>query len=676
MAEPFVLAGLPLRNRLVAVAHGLADVRDGAPTGSDAAYWRRLASGGAAMVITGGTVVAPESTLRQRYLTEAFRPEIRDALRRRARAIIGEGVVAISQLVHLGRETLGAGNHFFPVSAAAVRSPREPVAPRPLTTAEIRGVVEAFRISAANCVAAGYHGVELHAAHGYLLAQFLSPVTNARDDAYGGDLEGRAALLCEVIGAIRAEIGDLPIGVRLSAANGAEPELELDDVIGIAGHVAAVAPFDYLNVTTGVRNTYVPGMATDRPPLLESVPRLRVAAAVPLLVGQSFRTAGDIERALRLGADLVGMARPFIADPDVANKLLSGDERAVRPCTSCNEDCRTFEPTGLCTVNPELGPPGRPGRPAAPLVLAGGLDRRNGAGPGEGGRRGPVAVVGAGPAGMECAMTLARHGAAVTLFEARRWPGGQAALAGLAPQRGGWLRFVDYQRAQLADLGVPVHLGVSPSAADLEGFGAVVLATGAVERAPDLPGDLPRVSSTGFLRDRALAPRGGRVAVLDDGFGWWAGIGAVQAAIEGGAASVVLITPGAGFGAGLSPENRTQVLRQLAGAPLRVMPFSTVMRAAVAGGTVAGGTGTDDAGTGGVEVRGVLDGSTCSVRADLLVVVGERSARLPDLSPAGDRHVVAIGDCVVPRRMSHAIAEGRAAALALLRRPALSAAHP
>lgn len=112
LATPFTLADLTLRNRLVATAHATAAVADGAPTDADAAYWRRLARGGAGMVITGGTAVAPESTLPQRYLTEAWRPEIKDAVRRRAEAITEGGAVAVAQLVHLGRETLGAGTYY------------------------------------------------------------------------------------------------------------------------------------------------------------------------------------------------------------------------------------------------------------------------------------------------------------------------------------------------------------------------------------------------------------------------------------------------------------------------------------------------------------------------------------------------------------------------------------
>ncbi|MDH6436932.1 2,4-dienoyl-CoA reductase-like NADH-dependent reductase (Old Yellow Enzyme family)/thioredoxin reductase [Streptomyces sp. SAI-144] len=635
LATPFTLGDLTLRNRLVATAHAIAAVADGAPTDTDHAYWRRLARGGAGMVITGGTAVAPESTLPQRYLTEAWRPEIKDAVRRRAGAITEGGAVAIAQLVHLGRETLGAGTYYAPVSAAAVRSPREATAPHPLSAEEVRRVVDAFRVSAANSVQAGFHGVELHAGHGYLLAQFLSRVNNTRDDEYGD----RIALLAQVIDAIRTEIGRLPIGVRLSVEPGDNSGLGLDDLTELLPRLYEASPFAYANVTTGVRNTYVPGMATTRPPLLESVARLRTAIAVPLLISQGFRSVADIERALDSGADLVGMARPFMADPDFARKVIAGDERSVRPCTGCNEGCRTFEPTGSCSVNPELAPPGATSRPAVPLLLT---RRASGAG--------PVAVIGAGPAGMECAMALGRTGVEVVVFDRAREAGGQARLAALAAHRSGWQKLVAYQRDQLADLGVRVRLGASVTSAELAEYAQLVLATGAEETVVPVPGELPTLTSTDFLDQYAdLVPRAPRVAVLDDGFGWWQGISAVESALAAGAREVTVVTPGTGFATGLSPENRTQLMTRLTGAPLRIAAMNTVTA------TTAGE----------LRLRNVMDGHETLLAADLLVTVGERRPRRPDFTAADGQTVRAIGDCVVPRRIAHALAEGRAAAEAV-----------
>ena len=173
-AEPFALAGLELRNRLVGTAHGRGILEDGLPLPEDAEYWRRVAAGGAAMLTVGGTVVAPESTWRRRITTEAWRAEAVPGMASRAEAIRAEGAVAACQLVHLGRETTGAEQWFPPVAPSAVRSPREPTRPRPLSAGEVDAVVEGFRVSAVNAVEAGFQVIELHAAHGYLLAQFLA----------------------------------------------------------------------------------------------------------------------------------------------------------------------------------------------------------------------------------------------------------------------------------------------------------------------------------------------------------------------------------------------------------------------------------------------------------------------------------------------------------------------
>src|SRR4051795_10181006 len=182
-AEPIDLGHLPLRNRLVGTAHGRGILEGGLPLPEDAEYGRRRAAGGVAMLTVGGTVVAPESTWRRRITTEAWRREAVPGRALRAEAIRAEGAVAACQLVHLGRETTGAEQWFHPVAPSAVRSPREPTRPRPLSAGELDAIVESFRISALNAATAGFQVIELHAAHGYLLAQFLSAVTNRRPGA-------------------------------------------------------------------------------------------------------------------------------------------------------------------------------------------------------------------------------------------------------------------------------------------------------------------------------------------------------------------------------------------------------------------------------------------------------------------------------------------------------------
>jgi 2,4-dienoyl-CoA reductase (NADPH2) len=631
-AEPFDLAHLGLRNRLVGTAHGRGIIADGLPLPEDADYWRRLAAGGAAMLIVGGTVVAPESTWRRRITTEAWRPEAVPGMAARAEAIRAEGAVAACQLVHLGRETTGAEQWFPPVAPSAVRSPREPTRPRPLSAGELDAIVEGFRRSAANAVAAGFQVIELHAAHGYLLAQLLSAETNPRP------VEKRLGIVDRIVRQIRSSAPELVVGVRLSIGD------EAGETPEVLAQVSAIA--DYVNLTVGVRTTYVRDMGTEAPPLVGDVGRLRQLVDKPLLISHAFRAGETIEAALAAGADLVGMARALIADPDMPRKLLGGRAADIRPCVACNEDCRAFDPVLLCSVNPELGPPGAARRPAAPLVV-----RRAGV-PG-GGR---VAIVGAGPAGLECAFTLAGR-SEVVLFDARDEIGGQLAVAAAAPHRSGWRALLDFYAAALES--VDLRLGTTVAADDLAGFDDVVIAIGSTELLPELPGierALPSSSAIG----RRLTGR--NLLVVDDGFGWWPCASAVELGVRAGFGTITVATPGAAFGTTLPPEGRVQLLARLRGAPLDVRPFTTL-----------DSVGEDDA-----VLRSTMSGTTERVTADTVVVVGERVARDWSALVPGTGTVRVIGDALVPRKASHAIAEGRAAGESIARaRPGaiLDAAH-
>ncbi|HEV2784941.1 MAG TPA: hypothetical protein VGV67_01025, partial [Solirubrobacteraceae bacterium] len=319
--DPFRLGALTLRNRLVGTAHGRGLVADGLPLREDADYWRRRAAGGAAMLTVGGTVVAPESTWRRRITTEAWRREAQPGMAARAEAIRAEGAIAACQLVHLGRETTGAEQWFAPVAPSAVRSPREPTRPRALTDGEIDAIVDRFRASAVNAVEAGFEVIELHAAHGYLLAQFLSAVTNRRPGA-------RLDVVSRIVGEIRSSAPDVAVGIRLSAEGGEEGGLTLEALSDLLPQASELV--DYVNLTVGVRATYVRDMATEEPPLLAHVAQLRPLVDRPLLISHAFRTREAIEAALAAGADLVGLTRALIADPDMPRKLLSGRGAEIR----------------------------------------------------------------------------------------------------------------------------------------------------------------------------------------------------------------------------------------------------------------------------------------------------------------------------------------------------------
>ena len=410
------------------------------------------------------------------------------------------------------------------------------------------------------------------------------------------------------------------MGIRLSM--GGEGGLTSE----VLPHVSALV--DYVNLTVGERTTYVRDMATEEPPLLADVERMRRAVEGPLLISHAFRTPDTIEAALAAGADLVGMARALIADPDMPRKLLGGRAADIRPCVACNEDCRAFDPVLLCSVNPELGPPGADRRPAAPLVVRRAAETA-----------GRVAIVGAGPGGLECAFALAGR-RDVVLFDEREAIGGQIAVAGAAPNRHGWRALLDFYAHALA--GVELRLGSPVRADDLIGFDEVVLAIGSTEQLPDLPGigrALP--SSTAIGQDVS----GASLLVVDDGFGWWPCASAVELGVRAGFEAITVATPGAAFGASLPPEGRVQLLARLRGAPLEVRPF----------------TALDSLGEDTAVLRNTMSGATERVPADTVIVVGERVARdWSALVPAAGT-VRVIGDALVPRKASHAIAEGRAA---------------
>lgn len=636
-ASPFVLRGHRLRNRLVATAHASGLIRDGLALPGDAEYWGRIAEGGVGMVVSGATIVSEESTVRAGNLVVAYHDDARPGLARRAEAIRDGGAVPVSQLIHLGRETLGAESWFAPAAPSAVRTPRAPAPPRALREDETERLVTDFVDAALRVCDCGFDGIELHAAHGYLLEQFLARSTNQRTDRYGGGPGGGTALLCDIIDRVRVARHDVIVGIRLSAVDSLLP---LDDVLEVMAALESRADVDYLNIAVGDRGRYVKDMHVVEPPLLQHTPALAGATSLPVLVSQAFRTSGQIDAAIEAGAALVGMCRPLIADPSAPAKLLRDDDRNIRPCTGCNEDCRQFDPCLLCSVNPRLAPPGRDHRPANPILL-GQLATP---------AVGPVTVLGAGPAGLEAATALARGGRDVVLHEATDRLGGQLATATRAPHRSGWAKLVDYYRHQLDVLGVDVRFGSAPALADLDGCREVIVAVGAEERLPSALASEGVLTSTQALEVGAEALRGvGDLVLADDGFGWWSLVGVVELAVSAGVSRITVLTPSGTFAAGIPSDGRTQLMPRLAGAHLDVRAFLTP-------------TGWHP---GKLRVRHVLSGDETSVAADLVVAVGERVPREVGPAPEGMR-VHAIGDCVSARKVAHAVSEGYDAAVRVL----------
>jgi 2,4-dienoyl-CoA reductase (NADPH2) len=613
-------------------------VRDGNLTDGDLAYFRARAKN-VGLVITGAAVVSPNSALRNRNLLEAWEEGNRDMLLRRCDDVHAHGSKIVGQILHLGREMIGGESDFAPVAPSAMRSARDLYPPHALDEAEIQSIIEDFTRSAENFLAAGYDGIELHAAHGYLLAQFLSPATNDRSDRWGGSPERRRRMLIEVVDRMRARSGaDFILGVRLSADEEIPNGLGIRDAVEIGYALADTGAVDYLNITIGTRGAYVKDANVPEAIAAEAGATIRREVGLPVVLAQKILTPERGESLLAEGAaDVIGMARSFIADAEFATKAASGRSSRIRPCVGLNQDCRSFAPHLHCAVNVEAGRETQPD--FGPLQQA--VSPRR------------IAVIGGGPAGMEAARVAALRGHRVTLFEAASNLGGQFLLAASLPHRGQLFSIIEHLAGELRHERVRVELGTRVDGVEeiATQFDTAIVATGAVPveltNAPE--GPTPVVSWWDILTHGAPAPFGGATATfIDDGSGFWTSYGVAEMLAEAGW-RVVFTTPSASVGVGIPHESIGPLLVRLgqAGTSYRVL------------------TGAQIIGDGRVTLTNLTSGEDEMHTCDLVVMQTGRRTSLPRRSSGEAFELRHVGDCVTPRRISHAMFEAQRAARAI-----------
>ena len=397
--SPIKMGGLEIKNRIARAAHATMMTRGGAITEDLIAYHLARAQGGVGLSIFEAAGVHPSSVLSLANLDES----IVDGYRALAAAIAPTGMRLFQQLWH--------GGHIYlqpdgspPLAPSTVPHPVAGIAPRPIRRRQIDELVAAYAAAARRCEQGGLDGVEIHAGHGYLLAQFLSPVLNRRDDDYGGTLENRMRLLLRVLGAVRDAVSPgFVVGVRLS--DSADPRiLGMGEVGRVAHRLERDGLIDYVNMSYGdyyALHRQVGGMEV---PTGFQIPYTAPPVAdinLPRLLNGRFRTLEEVEQVLRAGeADIVSMVRAHIADPDIVAKSAAGHPERVRPCIACNQGCigrvATFGRLG-CVVNTAAGDEStlaeRLIRPVAPAAEAAGRRRRAG-GHGSGADRGDGGALG------------------------------------------------------------------------------------------------------------------------------------------------------------------------------------------------------------------------------------------------------------------------------------------
>jgi len=635
----FPLGKLRLRSRLVGLPHGSAHIQLGTPDDDDLAYWEARARGGAALLTVGGSIVHPSTALLNRWLNEVYNPAAFGQLEKRAKLVHAQGAYITTQLVHLGRENIGGESEYGMVAPSALRSLRTPTIPHPLGLDEVLELVESFVQCSVNLRDLGYDGVELHAAHGYLMAQFLSADANRREDEYGGSLEGRTRFVEEVIAGVRARCGrDFLLGVRLTAEEEYPAGMHIEDTVAIARRLAAAAPPDYFSITHGMRGAYVKDVTQPNGVAVGSAAAVKAAVGIPVLVGNRVIGPDMMEGILRRGdADLVGTARGFVADPELARHAAAPDPRAIRPCIGCNQECRSF-PGGLkCAANPRTG---RELWYAEKLIQPRRAKQR-------------FTVVGGGPAGLEAARFAAELGNSVTLHEQAGELGGQLRLAAAVKSRAAIIALVDHLEYEARRLGVEVRLGSRATAETLaaDGADAILLATGARAVAPGWERVDGAQVVTVWDVHAGRRPEGATALVVDDGSGFWEAVGAAEHLADQGL-RVHLATPAHGIGLAIPFESISPLLHRLGERQVTFHEHVRVVQVEA----------------GRARLADLLTGAERTVEADFVAghagVVAD--SELAATFAGSDRVVRTIGDCVSPRRIGQAQFDADKAVLELV----------
>ncbi|HBZ06783.1 MAG TPA: NADPH-dependent 2,4-dienoyl-CoA reductase [Massilia sp.] len=469
--------------------------------GKLAAFYRERAAGGVGLIVTGGISPNRQGWLLPMGGTLNFLGDVPNH-RRVTRAVHEEGGKILLQILHAGRY----GYQPFVVSASATKSPISPFKPRALTERGIEATIRAYARCAKLAKMAGYDGVEVMGSEGYLLNQFLCARVNTRSDQWGGPIENRMRLALEVVRRIRDTVGsDFIIMYRHSVLDLVEGGNTWDEVVTVA-RALEQAGVTILNTGYGWHEARVPTIVTSVPRAAFAgvAGRLRKEVGIPVVASNRINMPHEAETLLARGdADMVSMARPFLADAAFVAKAASGRVDEINTCIGCNQVCldHTFvNQRASCLVNPRACH-------ETELVYAKTNTPRR------------IAVVGAGPAGLSAATVAAERGHQVTLFEASHRIGGQFNVAMQIPGKEEFAETIRYFGRKLETTGVQVALNRRVTREELlaQGFDEVIVATGVRMRKPAIPGiEHPMVLSyLEVLRDKAQV--GKRVAIIGAG---------------------------------------------------------------------------------------------------------------------------------------------------------------
>jgi len=644
--SPLEINQLTLRNRVVLAPHTTGFAAPGGYlTEREAAYQAARAKGGVALTALGTNVVHRSSTLDYGVLAN-FDDSYIAGYKLVSDAVHQYGAKIFAQLNHQASAAVRQDSPAYLVAPSPFASYLHNEIPQEMSRALIDEIARAFGGAAERCKRGGIDGVLVHAAHGYLLNQFLSPLTNRRMDEYGGSLENRMRALLDVLQSVRGATGAAyPIGVRLSVDEYVDGGLTLDDSLEIAKRLDASGLVDYLDISAGVgydlysEAKHYPSMQFSPLTWVELAAEIKRAVKIPVACAGRIATPDEAEALLRAGKmDLVQMARAIIAEPEWVNKARGNRADEIRPCMYISSGClgRLHRGLGIsCAQNPTVGRE----REFSNIARAE-IPKR-------------VLVIGGGPAGMQAAVTAAQRGHTVVLVERDAQLGGQARLAANAPGRGEIRNGLFFLEQELKRHSVQVLLKQTDEIdADLiaENFEVVIAATGADAAPLQLENTTDaRIYSVREVLDNKVELRG-RIVVVD-GLGRIAASSAAHLlALRG--CQVFIAARGYAIGAQIDFTTRPVVERALRELEVTMLTGKTVVAFE----------------NERVTLRDCFTGQI-SALSEINALVYDMGGRANDALYhellARDLNVVRVGDCVAPRGMEEAWREGFEAGMAV-----------